>query len=362
MKTIIANVARLSHLFTRQRENLPLAYLKDAGLMEAYVSYYLPVNIQKIWVPLQELSVHPAKLLSQEKLRILDLGCGPGTASLGIMEFLSKMSITPRLEFIAIDQAVENFRELDALFLARRNATRLKATMKTICFNIEDGTNLLEGHFDIIIFSNVLNELFAKHKEWFYRRTDLICNVLRRLLHEDGSCILIEPALRDTSRNLLFIRDALLCQGFQIYSPCFFMGKCPALINPKDWCHEDTTWEPSPLVREINKQTGLRKNSLKFSYLVLRKDRQSLRDACGDKALRVVSEPLMSKGKVEFYLCGPSGRHLITRFNKDGTLANQAFEQLQRGNIVSFEGLIKEEKRFKVSKETTVCRLSKNFR
>ena len=39
------------------------------------------------------------------------------------------------------------------------------------------------------------------------------------------------------------------------------------------------------LVKEIDKLTGLRKDSLKFSYLVLRKDGLTLKDVCGSKII-----------------------------------------------------------------------------
>jgi hypothetical protein len=100
--------------------------------------------------------------------------------------------------------------------------------------------------------------------------------------------------------------------------------------------------------------TGLRKDSLKFSYLVLRKDAFSLLDACGKHAFRIVSEPLVSRGKMEFYICGPGGRRLIARLDKDRTSLNQAFEKLKRGNVIGFEQLIDEGKRYKVGKETVV--------
>jgi hypothetical protein len=68
----------------------------------------------------------------------------------------------------------------------------------------------------------------------------------------------------------------------------------------------------------------------------------------------VVSEPLVSKGKREFYVCGAAGRRLVTRLDKDATPGNEAFGSLQRGNLASFEGWIDESTRFKVVKVTAV--------
>ena len=112
--------------------------------------------------------------------------------------------------------------------------------------------------------------------------------------------------------------------------------------------------DPPTLVKEIDKLTGLRKDSLKFSYLVIRKDRFSLSDVCGPNVFRVVSEPLVSKGKIEFYLCGAGERKLVMRQDKDATPGNESFGSMQRGSLVSFERLVDDGKRFKIGKETAV--------
>jgi len=355
LKTLAANVARLSQFLTSDRKSLPRAYLKDAGLRKAYISYFLPTNTQKIRIPLQDLSRRPGNLLSQARLRILDIGTGPGTALLGVMDFFFEQENSPELECTAVDPVAENLKEAEAFFAAHRDKMNIRASLKTIRADIESVENLLDEGFDIIILSNVLNELFSQDERRIDKRIGILKNILSHVLSDTGSCIIIEPALRETSRELLKVRDGLLVHGFRIFSPCFFSGNCPALINPKDWCHEDIPWQPPDDIKEIDRLTGLRKDSLKFSYLVLRKDIFSLSDACDMHAVRIVSEPLISKGKVEFYICGRYGRRLITRLDKDRTTKNQLFETMHRGNVISCEQLLDEGKRLKVEKATKVC-------
>ena len=169
-----------------------------------------------------------------------------------------------------------------------------------------------------------------------------------------GSAIIIEPALRETSRDLLLVRDGMRLHGLHIYSPCLAQEPCPALVNPRDWCHEEVPWEPPDQVKELDRLTGLRKDSLKFSYLVLRKDALSLSDACNPDTFRVVSEPLVTKGKREYFVCGRGGRKLVTRLDKDATPENAPFSLLTRGALVGFDRLMDEGKRFKVEKDTVV--------
>jgi ribosomal protein RSM22 (predicted rRNA methylase) len=355
VKALSRDVARLSSLLTRERENLPDAYLKDKGLRAAYLLYFVPSNLEKIYLPLRELSFHPNGILSKEQLRVLDIGSGPGTATLGALDFFSQQGKRPLLQFTAVDQVGENLKDAENLFRSWRDRTGINASLRTIRSDVEKTMDRLSGErHDIIILSNVLNELFHGDEDRVAKRTLFVKNMLHRLLATDGSCIIVEPALRETSRELLMVRDGLREERFSIYSPCLFGEKCPALENPKDWCHEDIPWDPPEIVKEIDSRIGLRKDSLKFSYLVLRKDGLSLSDIHGERSFRVVSDPLVSKGKKEFHICGPGGRRLIVRLDKDKAPSNEPFENMRRGDIVGFERVTDDRKRFKAEKETRV--------
>jgi len=354
LKALAEKVSRLSLLLTREREDLPAAYLKDAGLREAYLAYFLLPNLEKIKVPLGELSLHPGKALEKERLRVLDLGCGPGTASLGVLDFFGAREHYPRLEFTAVDQVAENLKAAEELFSSMRASRGLKAAMTTVRSGVADLSRFETGPFDLVILSNVLNELFSREGRKIEKRLAVMEDIMTRLVADDGSLIVIEPALRETSREMLEVRDRLLDEGFHVYAPCIFAGKCPALTNPRDWCHEDIPWEAPAVIRELDRLTGLRKDSLKFSWLVFRKDGQSAADFYGDDSFRVVSEPLVSKGKVEFYLCGANGRRLVMRLDKDKSAGNEAMGAMRRGDVVGFAGLLDEGKRYKVGKDTGV--------
>ena len=353
LQALAADILRLSKMLTRDRNELPASYLNDAALRMAYQMYFLPPNRDKVRLALTELLLHPREVFRKDRLRVLDLGSGPGTAVLGTLDFFLQQDPRPFLAFTAQDQVAENLKEAARLFSDLQQGST-DATLTTIHSTIDKVEARLDGPYDIIMLSNLLNELYAQDAARLSRRTELLVHLLRTFLATDGSCILIEPALQGTSRDLLLVRDALREQGLTVYAPCLRQGPCPALLNPKDWCHEDIPWEAPPLISALDKLTGLRKDALKFSYLVLRLDNISLSDAYGTEAFRVVSEPLVSKGKSEYYVCGAAGRKLITRLDKDRSPENQAYSGLRRGDIVAFEDLRDEGKRFKVEKGTRV--------
>ena len=366
-KSCAFDVSRLSELLTKGRKTLKPSYLKDKDLRDAYIHYYVPVNMYKILVPLRELAIHPSRIFEKEMVRVLDLGSGPGTAILGIIDFFSSRGKRPYLKFTAVDPISENLLETERLFKLFIEKGNADASLLTIKSTIEKSKSLADSPFDIITLSNVLSEIAHRYNQKIRRRINLLKTIINRSLTHDGSCIIIEPALRDTSREMLEVRDGLIGEGLNIYSPCLMNEMCPALTNPADWCHEDIPWEPPEIIKEIDRITGLRKDSLKFSYLIIRKDSLSIRDIYdnksfrGNNSFRVVSEPLISKGKLEFYICGTGGRRLIVRLDKDSSMTNKPFETIRRGDIVSFEHTADEGKRLKLTKDTTVTKIVSRF-
>lgn len=338
LDAVARDVFQLSSLFTRSRERLPSSYLRNERLRKAYLSYFIPSNILKIHLPLRELALHPFGMFRKPNLHILDLGSGPGTALLGVLDFFSQKPEPPNLQLVAVDKVKENLHDARNLHRTWTEKNGINTDLRTVHGDLKNAVKLCQGaQYDLILLCNSLNELFQESDDRIKMRSDFLNQVIRRLLSENGSCIVIDPALHETSRDLLSVRDDLIAKGFHVYSPCLVQEPCPALQHPNDWCHEDRHWDPPEIVKAIDSRIGLRKDSLKFSYIVLRKDSLSLTDCFSGTMFRVVSEPLVSKGKIEFYVCGSGGRRLATRLDKHRSPENTAFEQLQRGDIVAFE-------------------------
>src|ERR1700704_5958503 len=67
-------VVNLSRLFTTARATLPLRYLDDPAHASAYLSYFLPVNLSKVQVLLDELPEDSGMEASDQVTTVLDLG------------------------------------------------------------------------------------------------------------------------------------------------------------------------------------------------------------------------------------------------------------------------------------------------
>jgi ribosomal protein RSM22 (predicted rRNA methylase) len=123
-----------------------------------------------------------------------------------------------------------------------------------------------------------------------------------------------------------------------VRAPCFYRGACPALVKDSDWCHAERTIDPPPLVAQIGKAAGLRKEAVKMSYLVLAPKGEAWAAPPPGRVFRIVSEPLPSKGRLRYMACGAEGRLGLALQEKHVTDRNRRFERLIRGDVVEIAG------------------------
>ncbi|HEY6098029.1 MAG TPA: small ribosomal subunit Rsm22 family protein [Anaeromyxobacter sp.] len=319
LREVGAAVARLSRGLTRGRELAGARYMDDEKLLGAYLLFYWPVSYLQARGVLSELPRRPRA--------VLDLGSGPGPMAFAALD-------AGAAEVVAADRSAK------ALAAARRLAASAGEPLATREWSPSRPgalAGLLPGRrFDLVTMGHVLNELF-RGPDADARRAALLEEALG-LVAPGGSLVVVEPALRDTSRALLRVRDLLVGRGHAVRAPCLFRGGCPALLRESDWCHAERAIEPPPLVAQIGKAAGLRKEAVKMSYLVLAPKGEAWADPPPGRLFRIVSEPLPSKGRLRYMGCGPEGRMGLSLQEKHVADANQRFAHLLRGDVVEVTG------------------------
>lgn len=317
VKQVAQGVRTLSHGLTRARELAGAKYMDDPALLGAYLLFYWPVSYAQARAALGELP---------RPREVLDLGSGPGPMS-----------------FAALDSGAAAVTSADrskpALELAKLLATEATEPIATREWSPE--RPLPEGQFDLILMGHVLNELFVDGKEITPAALDKRAALLEQVLAKvkpRGSLLVLEPALRETSRALLQVRDRLVAKGYAVRAPCLFRGSCPALIKESDWCHAEREWRMPPVVEAIARAAGLHKESLKMSYLALAPKGEPWPEPPAGRLFRIVSEPLEGKGRLRFMGCGPEGRLGLAMQEKHQTEANKVFyKPLPRGAVVKLD-------------------------
>ncbi len=362
-KEIARGVAALSRLFTRRRDGLADPYLERDELRRAYLAYYVPVNLAKVQSLLAESSPWPMEPASAGRpYRILDVGSGPGTAVLAVLDWVARSATGPTrpLECVAVDRSPMALSDCVRLWktyvdLVRPSGVRLL----TVCEDMERtplSARWMQGScrtFDLIVLANTLGELFLAARDPLAPRVALVGSLLE-LLDPAGTLMIVEPALRDSSRALHRLRDRLLEDKVcTIYSPCLHERPCPALAKPEDWCHEERPWAPPTIVSAIDREVGLIKDALKFSYLLLRKDGRTIVPR-GTDVYRVVSELREMKGEKRVWLCNETGRPEVGRLDRMRSPSNAAFDEWHRGAIVRIDQIVRGQRK---GREATVGRV-----
>jgi len=353
------SVATLSRLFTRDRGALEARYMADDTLRRGYVAYFLPVNLAKVQALLDEL---PAPAPSSP-LRVLDIGSGPGTAALAVLDWTRHQpsGFQRPIEVVAVDHTRQALLDAERLWSSYpRMAVAPEARFLPVQTDLERSGHLKDltvggrERYDLIILANTLGELFCTSRDPVRRRAKLLHGLLD-LLHQGGTLMILEPAMRDASRDLHRLRNALLEEkACTVYSPCLHERPCPALVKEEDWCHEERPWTPSPLVAAIDQEVGFMKDALKFSYLLLRKDGRTIVQR-EPTLYRVVSELREIKGEKRAWLCNETGRPEVGRLDRARSDANGAFDDWHRGAIVKIEEIVRKQRK---GRESTVGRIS----
>jgi Mitochondrial small ribosomal subunit Rsm22 len=287
-------------------------------------------------------------------LRVLDLGAGLGATTWGLVRALEgapESSLARRVDATWVDPDAPAL-ELGLELVRERPPDRVALRIRTIPRGVGP-SGALEGlgPFDVVLVGQLLSELDVglEPAERLDRHTAFLAALLEHNTGQRGSLVIIEPALRGRTRHLHAVRDRLVSHGATVFAPCTHAAPCPALDRESDWCHEDLPVDLPPWLVPIARAAGLRREGLTFSYLVLRKDGVGLAQTQAVKApsgrrLRVVSDPMRSKGKREAFVCGEllsaDGKHLAarvkaTRLERDRTAANAAWDALRRGDLLA---------------------------
>ncbi len=295
--------------------------------------------------------------------RVLDLGGGPGTAVVAVLDWYARRTFQSRrpLEIVTTDRSARAL--ATGARLAEQIVSRLSlehVMLKPVQADLErlpdlpgPSSAVPSGPYDLIILANCLNELYRSHRDSHAARVAFVRHFLGTL-SDRGTFMVLEPALRPIARQLLRVRDDLLRGGAcTVYSPCLHDRDCPALVKDDDWCHEERSWTPPDWIVAVDEQLGFIKDALKFSYLLLRKDGRTIVPR-EPNVFRVVSELRPMKGDTRAWLCNETGRPEVGRLDRDRSETNAVLDEWHRGAIIRISEIVRKERK---GREGTVGRI-----
>src|SRR5581483_8855026 len=120
---VAGGVADLARRFTTGRAEPRTMYLGEPALAAAYEAYYLPVNAAKVQMLLDELPDDWVSTAAAGRLDVLDVGGGPGTGALAVLDWIEHRAPHVGLRVTAVDHepaAVEACERLWRRYLGDR--------------------------------------------------------------------------------------------------------------------------------------------------------------------------------------------------------------------------------------------------
>lgn len=314
------SVQELSELLTTERKAQPgkraplLNYFQHPRFRSAYLLYLYPLQAAKFYY-LFDLHRDAIRRLvkDREKIRVLDIGAGPGSASAAFLLYLAtQFKNPPEVEFIWMDSNRSILSDGESLLSEAPIPAFPNFSIKSIASNWAKFR--FEGEYDFVMIGNFLNELPSDRSK-----------KLERLLKhtQDGRILFVEPAFREAGQKLSQIREELLPSS-GLVGPCLHTGSCP-LSSGTDWCHFSFPVEfKGKWFNWFSKELASRRNWLKFSYLWLDASAKTP-EKTNQKLL--ISDNLSSKGRpVSYLVCAPERYEKILPRKRD--------LRLHRGEII----------------------------
>ncbi|MDD2472741.1 MULTISPECIES: class I SAM-dependent methyltransferase [unclassified Methanoculleus] len=196
-----------------------------------YLAYHAPVYLVQFEHILWQVI---GQGLAKPHMRILDLGTGPGVVPLAVIDLFSRVG-NGSAEVYAVERSDEHLEAYNALVPAaaeaKGNAVQVHRPIRGDIGTLAAGD--LPDRIDLMVFSNVLNEL--RHLD-IDRRADLVVGLADHLA-PDGTIVVVEPADLANAIAMRRTARAIADRGLTIHSPCSFVW-CTACNPARCWTFE----------------------------------------------------------------------------------------------------------------------------
>lgn len=286
-------VERLSKGFTDARPKTFAAYLDEPDALTAYTLFFAPQTYARAAEALRGILSRLGKGPAQRPARVLDLGCGVGSAALAAVDVLGEaFGAPPEVTLVDWSEA------------ALRAAAELLPGSRAVRANLRDFTPE-PGRYDLILSSFAFNEAFPASAE--------AAAALRRLtegLTAEGPfpafVLLLEPVSREATPRFLALRERL--RDLPLYAPCPHGAACPMVATHDGVCHDVRRFRPARPMALLNRRLFRTIADVKYALLAFGRPGGPQAEGFGDpEFLRLVGPMDKAKGTLVCRICMGDG-------------------------------------------------------
>lgn len=207
--------------------------------------------------------------LIRKHVRILDIGSGPGTVSIGVARVLSCLDeMTAEITSLEYHEThIEAYQAIVPEFL-KKSGDRVTVERPLI---MDITKEMPEGEFDLIVCSNVINELSGLDLE---KKAELVMALSKHLV-SDGNLVILEPADLANSTMLRDLSRDVKKRGLTLYAPCNDLRGVYCTVSPCWSFRSYADIKPTDLMFALGgaeERFKFVNTDVKFSYAILRTD------------------------------------------------------------------------------------------
>lgn len=376
IKVLSQSLLNLQRGLTGERKLAGQSYMSDKNLFGAYLLYYFPVSYLQIQTVVESFETAENTAISTNSnnncIKILEIGSGPAPGTIAICDKLREKNPNAKIEITLLDSSK------NALETAKKiiQSDFKNVDIKTQVCNLESISNekliINNSQFSIILMSHVLNELWKTDNKKIEKRINFLKNV-KNFLSENGVLILNEPAVLESSRNLIKVRDEILnneeFSELSLIAPCQNLFStnsttekiiCPCLLSENQTCHAEKMWKPNEPILSLAKGAKLDRQSVKMTYFVFQKISPITSNISPTTShLTIVSDSMLNKsGRVRFMLCDGKRRFSISAKKDDEHAKKIGFFDLKRYDKIQIKNPEIREENFGIKNDTSLLKIN----
>ncbi len=359
ISALSSSLLKLQRGLTGERKMAGGRYMSEKDTFGSYLLYYFPVSYLQIQTVLDFLGNIIEEISKKDEIGILEIGSGPAPGTTALCDRIRKFNKNAKISVSLCDTSERAMQTARKILESDFENVRVETKKADLERNGREPFGKKTKKFDIVLMSHVLNELWKKDGDKIQKRLSFI-KAQAEKLSENGILILNEPAMLESSRNLIKIRDEMLgseaFRGMNLVAPCPFSGskKCPALLSENQTCHAEKMWKPFEPVMSLAKGAGLDRESVKMSFFVFQKTEEQAEPE-NRKTLTVVSDGMLNKsGRIRFMLCDGGKRFSLSAKKDDKHAKEIGFFGLRRYDKIRIENPEIREGNFGVAGNTEI--------
>ena len=299
---LVRLIQEMSMKFTKRRDQIG-DYVLDDDHVSAYTALYLTTNIPKLHFLLSKL---PSDVLKDIYSRtFIDIGCGPGTFSLGI----SLLNEEPPKEIICVDSSRTMLNQAEKMIKGFFSKANVQLHLKYREINRES----------VLFFGHSINEMN-------------IDRVLDQIMTVDPEYVIwIEPGTSELFTELKKLRTNIL-EGYDVLYPCPSNEACP-----NSWCHQVLRTTHASSVERLSQLVSLDRKTLPITAHVYKRKAQLLPSTMAT-IIRYINE---TKFSFEYEVClfeNGENKNIIIEIQKKqlDKKTEKEFKNMNVGERLSF--------------------------